>query len=805
MVSSVASTAVANAKEGAESADALALAGLLEGDQASTQLGAAIKAVFDRGMQATYEQALNKHVRIQNTQIKNICNQHYEEFIESIDSLVTLKSDIRELRDDIVRLNDGVQASGDELLSTAEELGDLRRMQINIGNARVIINRCVATLGLLSKAQSQISEGKLFPALKTIAQLQKESLRPLQSGTARNSSLVAAVDRDILPGIIGNIKDKVRNDFEKWLTAADEKASKIGAWAIVNMEKVVRNEMDKDTKRRHQRLKALCNSAADADGDLDVSHLSSAVCDAVDLGVHAGEEDLFERIQFDFAPVYQALHIYETLNEPDIFAAFYFERRAAQVTKCVEFTRPEDDSKFLMALSSYFSQCAGLFIIEESIFKSGNRLISRADLSALWELFVSKMKVALLEQLMQLSASADLLELKHQVVLFCRTMDVYSFNVAPLISFIASHRDKYEELLTARFRADLEKIFSKEKYEPLTIDTPETFRKFVTVFGLDANLPAPDGPRTFPVGVPFSGTVPLICRTVKHFVADYFAFTMHLPDMFVFIRRALDDILMNLVNARLNEIIDNSPSLNVSQAVQIAVNADYLVTACLYWERLTLVFNDPKYYIKPFTLSARTSFGDLRTRAEDLIFEVIERKINEMLDLMNCNLDWCPQNVQSGPNDSVQMLVSFLETTMSAQYMPAHVRTAVHFASCRSISRTLLQFAASAKQLNVLAMYNLEQDVKHLEAYANNTGIPNLHEAFAEVRQLIALFLNPNVEQLLDDNVRRTRFPLIPVSKMCMFLDKFKETAFLSVVPADVPRVAKKNVENVVRRLRHSP
>lgn len=77
-------------------------------------------------------------------------------------------------------------------------------------------------------------------------------------------------------------------------------------------------------------------------------------------------------------------------------------------------------------------------------------------MSALWELFVSKMKVALLEQLMQLSASADLLELKHQVgrpvtsgsnaaeqpqvVLFCRTMDVYSFNVAPLISFIASHR-----------------------------------------------------------------------------------------------------------------------------------------------------------------------------------------------------------------------------------------------------------------------------------------------------------------------------------------------------------------------------
>lgn len=127
------------------------------------------------------------------------------------------------------------------------------------------------------------------------------------------------------------------------------------------------------------------------------------------------------------------------------------------------------------------------------------------------------------------------------------------------------------------------------------------------------------------MGVPFSGTVPLICRTVKHFVADYFAvrafafasfgpliaiaqFTMHLPDMFVFIRRALDDILMNLVNARLNEIIDNSPSLNVSQAVQIAVNADYLVTACLYWERLTLVFNDPKYYIKPFTLCRQRQY-----------------------------------------------------------------------------------------------------------------------------------------------------------------------------------------------------
>lgn len=46
-----------------------------------------------------------------------------------------------------------------------------------------------------------------------------------------------------------------------------------------------------------------------------------------------------------------------------------------------------------------------------------------------------------------------------KVVLFCRTMETYSYDVTPLIGFLVSHRDKYEELLLSRLRVEMNRVW----------------------------------------------------------------------------------------------------------------------------------------------------------------------------------------------------------------------------------------------------------------------------------------------------------------------------------------------------------
>eukprot|EP00474_Spongospora_subterranea_P010671 CRZ11129.1 hypothetical protein [Spongospora subterranea] len=777
---------------GEPASDATVLVGLVE---AGGPVSTSIKAVLDRSMFATYDTCIRAHIRQKDGLIARLCSSHYQEFIDSIDSLVTVKADIRALDDRIQQVNGELQESGKDLIEVATRQLAWRITSQALSKAKRSVTICIRALEQIGKAQVAVSQGQLMNALKYADAAERE-IRGSVPDHARISSIIEGT---MIPATISIVKDRVKADTDIWFEQAQTKSPQIGAWAIINMERRVRQEMAKESKRRHQRMQVLLNSG---DPDLDVSSLSSAVCDAVDIDSAVPDEDIFERIAFEFNAVYDALHIYETLNIPHVFTSQYSERRSTQATQCVQYQAPSDNSKLLSSISPYFAGVAGFFIIEDSIFKSGNQLMIRSSMSSLWEMAVSSIKVALLEQLTSTLSPSDMLELKHQIILFCRTMDTYSLNTTPLTIFMASHRDKYEEVLVNQFKSELEIVFAKEKFEPLQIDNAEDYNKLVVAYNLDASLPVNES-KQFPLRVPFSASVPQICRFVKHYIADYFSFAASLPDMFALISRSIDELLSNSVNAKLNAILDDPHSLNVSQAVQVAVNADYLVMACNFFERFTMVFLDPKYYVKPVTLTARASFADTRTRGEDSIFDVIDKKIAEMLDLLTGTIDWCPQNPQTGPCDTVQMLVSFLETTMNCtQYMPASVRTAVHFASCRAISRIFVQLAHDAQHINVLGIYNLDQDVRFLEGYAIKTAIPNLQEAFIHLRQLIKLFTKP-VEQLLDENIRRSEFSLVPPVKIAFYLDKLKEVPFLSVIPPEVPKIAKKNVEMVAKKLRH--
>lgn len=105
----------------------------------------------------------------------------------------------------------------------------------------------------------------------------------------------------------------------------------------------------------------------------------------------------------------------------------------------------------------YFWNIAGFFIVEQTVHKSTNDLVSTSvvkrklivlilQLEKLWDMAVSKMKTVLQEQMAYTLDPAFLIDLKNFLLLFVKTLQSYNYEVAQLHEFFTVVRDVFQEL-----------------------------------------------------------------------------------------------------------------------------------------------------------------------------------------------------------------------------------------------------------------------------------------------------------------------------------------------------------------------
>jgi hypothetical protein len=139
-------------------------------------------------------------------------------------------------------------------------------------------------------------------------------------------------------------------------------------------------------------------------------------------------------------------------------------------------------------------------------------------------------------------------------------------------------------------------------------------------------------------------------------------------------------------------------------------------------------------------------------------------------------------------------------------FMPDPVREAVHFMSCKHISSSLVGvlLGPNVKKFNCVAMVNMDQDLRRLETFAEKARIANLRESFAEIRQLINLFLNGDnaINDYADEQKRAAIFPALSVSKVLKLLDKYKEPGILASTPKGINVIKRKTVDNAITKLK---
>jgi len=269
----------------------------------------------------------------------------------------------------------------------------------------------------------------------------------------------------------------------------------------------------------------------------------------------------------------------------------------------------------------------------------------------------------------------------------------------------------------------------------------------------------------------------------------------------------VDQALSKEINQSLNTIIEDSKSLHISQAVQLYINCSFLSEACAFWEKFLLSHADPNH-ARNLRLSVREVFQATRTRCEDLLFEIIVQKVDVFMSL-SASFNWMASNVQDNPNDYIQDLILFLETTFSCMtLLPDSVREAVYFTSCRHISNYIMNMLENTiKKYNIVAVYNLHVDLVSLEEFAGRCPIANLVEIFIVIRQFVDLMLNGNPAEILDKDIRSQKYPhleKIDSLRLAKLLDKYKDVGFFDKLPPNLPKLKRRTIDPLIKKLKSS-
>jgi hypothetical protein len=241
-------------------------------------------------------------------------------------------------------------------------------------------NACIYVLNLLIKANEQIQHKKYFSALKSIDSLQRHHLPRFA-----HLSFVKNV-REQVPKLLNQVRDSVKQEFAAWLQSIRITSREVGSSVMSQQQETLRAEERKKRARAHHvYMQSLGSSQND--------HAAAVAAAVSAFREHDDDQSVpteltFDKVKIDFSPVYQCVHIYESMNEAVQFTQLYKDSRRSMAMLALDI---QDHQACL-------SQLSGFFAVEDAVLRSGIELLPRTEVEQIWELAIGRLKMVLKEQ-----------------------------------------------------------------------------------------------------------------------------------------------------------------------------------------------------------------------------------------------------------------------------------------------------------------------------------------------------------------------------------------------------------------------
>ncbi|MQM02740.1 hypothetical protein Taro_035512 [Colocasia esculenta] len=765
-------------------------------------VGPFVRKAFAAGKPEALLAALRHFTRAKESEIEDVCRDHYQDFIRAVDDLRSLLSDADSLKSSLSDSNALLQSVGAPLLASLDAYVEARSQARNISLALQSARLCVRLLDLCRRANAYLSRDDLYLALRCVDSLERDFLLASSlsisdggdgawgagEGKGGGGSVVPyptirrMLERQI-PSIRAHVERKIAKEFGDWLVQIRVVSRNLGQVAIGRASAARQREEELRIKQRQaeeqSRLSVRdCIYALQEEEDDDP--VGSGGGDTEGAGRENGGDGM---LGFDLTPLYRAYHIHQTLGLQDRFKQYYFENRKLQLTSDFQVSSV---TPFLESHQTFFAQIAGFFIVEDRILRTGGGLISKMEVENLWETAIAKMVSVLEDQFSRMQTANHLLLIKDYVSLFGVTLRRYGYTVDPLLEVLSKHRDKYHELLLSDCRKQIAEAVAADKFEQMLMKKEYEYSMNVLSFQIQTSdiMPA------FPYVAPFSCTVPDCCRIVRSFIEDSVSFMSYggQLDFYGVVKKYLDRLLGEVLDGALLRLAESSVH-GVSQAMQVAANMVVLERACDFFFRHAAQLSGIPLRM---TERGRREFPLKRARdaAEALLLGLLRTKIDDFM-LLTESISWMGDEPPQSGNEYANEVIIYLETLVSTaqQILPVQVMKRVLHGVLSHISQKIvgLFLGDSVKRFNGNAVSGIDIDLKLLESFADNQahlssdseelGTSELKEALIEARQLVNLLMSNHPENFLNPVIREKSYNKLDYKKVVTISEKFRDSS----------------------------
>ncbi|GJJ72836.1 exocyst complex component 6 [Entomortierella parvispora] len=715
-------------------------------------LGPTIKDVYRNDKMKPFLDQLGAFIRRKEIEIEKMCNSNYQEFVQSVDRLLKVRQGTVDLKNKIHTLNTDVQLAGTELTAKKRELIESKKILENIATATETLKTCIHFLDLANRVNVQVENRKYYSALRIVDEIQVVHLRSvIQFEFARHM-------QDCIPILQHAIKDAVTTEVKEWLFSIRTSQKEMGKLAMDTMAE--RQQRWRERSERGLKLKT-----------------SHTVNSAVEMAINEESEvDILDtnKVKLDFKPLYQCLHIYDELGQRAEFRNSYAEDRKAQA----KLTLSSINSSFNIKdrntdnFKSLLQDIAGFFIVEHIILYSTTNFRTQSQLDELCDLVNNLLHRLLSDGLSNCQDPDMFLDIKMLLMLYIQTMESYNYPVSKLNDLLLTLFRTYADQLETKFSSSFHKLVDEDDYTPMLVENQEEYDLLQQAFRFKEDRRATR--QGFPRTLPFSKVVPYCCEDIRQFVGMFYrfveGFNQEQNEMDELVKESLDTLLIQHVHSVWLKKLESG---NLSQIAQIIINLEYFQGACSDFESLLTESRSTSDTTK-ISLQATSLFRETRKNAEKRISELVNSKIDDMLEL--AEYDWLPTGIQELHSAYMQELVSFLSVVMgpTLQSLPDSIKTYVYYDALEHLAAMLHNIFTdpSVKHINQNFVAQFDKDVHYLENFVTTLDNPNVADTFLSLRQLITLLLSENTEEYMDPQIRSRYYAQVKPDDVTRMLEK---------------------------------
>ncbi|CAH0020231.1 unnamed protein product [Clonostachys rosea] len=699
---------------------------------------------------------LGRYSEEREADIERIGLTKHQEFLDSVSRLENVREGTVAVTEEILKLNQSIQSSTEKLAEQKRALVNTKAVRQNIADASSALTESLKILHAVNHAHDLVRKKRYYSALKSLEDLQNEHLVPILQNRYATQHRLADVIQKSIPASQKAISEAVMTDLNTWLYRIRETSQFLGEVAFYHTE----------MRRTRQRKRV------EGDAFLSRFKLNSAielVCD------EAEEFDVLdnEELQVDFTPLFEALHIHDTLGQTDKFRSEYATTRRQQkdllIPTSVDLTAEDESS-----LSSLLEGIAGFAIIEKATMRRVPQLRSAADVEELWESLCTAAINLTNRALGDVTNAEVLLKIKGFISLFIQTMGGWGYSVSTLDAFLLKLFDKYADLLKKRFSDDFQEIVSMDDYMPMAINSMEEYEKVVNVSWFDQEK-LPDE-LTFPCVLPFSQMYPLCCIDIRNFLNQFYFYSddhFQHPDVIdETLRKSLDELLTEKV---CRSLVDRLSSQYLGQIVQILINLEHFETACQELEQLLIRARSSTSAGGPLKLNATDEFRNNKKTAEKRIFELVNSKIDDLVE--TAEYDWTPSLATTEPSSYIQTLTRYLSNIMNSTLLglPREIKELIYFDALSHAASEILALPLSneVKHINPYGVSALAQDVQYLTEFVDSLENGQmLRENLDELQQTVNLMQSDNHDEFFDVSSRNKKYGRVDAMNGPILLEK---------------------------------